>query len=329
MLKKSRQNIRVQLLIVCIAIILFFIKIFAWYRTGSVAILTDALESIVNVVSAFIGLYSLYISAKPKDRNHPYGHGKIEFISASVEGVLILLAGIFIIYESIQRLIIPKQIQELDIGLILIVISAVVNYAAGKLAIHRGKTNHSAALSASGKHLITDTYSTIGIILGLALLYLTGWYWIDSVTAMLFGVLIITSGYKILRESLGNIMDEYDTQLITSMIGALNLQRRDNWVDLHNLRIIKYGSLLHVDCHLSLPWYFNVIEAHQEVDNLEQKVAEVCGENVELFVHVDACQDFSCSLCVKEDCEVRKSPLISRMEWTLENVISEERHRLV
>ena len=146
----AKQSLRIQKLIVLVSVVLFLIKIIAWYITDSVAILTDALESIVNVIASFIGLYSLYISAKPKDLDHPYGHGKVEFISAAVEGTLISVAGMIIIYEAISNLRTPHTIQKLDYGIYLVAITAVINYVAGTLCIRTGKRNNSLALVASG-----------------------------------------------------------------------------------------------------------------------------------------------------------------------------------
>src|SRR5580765_3526912 len=155
------------------ACVLFLLKISAWYLTKSVAILTDALESIVNVIAAIIGMYSLHVSAKPRDENHPYGHGKAEFLSAAIEGILIMIAGIFIIYESILHLIYPLPLQQLDYGIILVATTAIINFVVGYIAIKRGVKNKSAALEASGHHLQSDTYSTVAIITGLILIYFT------------------------------------------------------------------------------------------------------------------------------------------------------------
>src|ERR1700739_4524332 len=189
-LEKVQQNLRLQKIITAIGIALFFIKITAWYLTGSVAILTDALESTVNVVAGLIGIYSLYVSAKPKDQDHPYGHGKAEFLSAAVEGTLVLVAGI-IIFEAAKSLFHPHTIQQLDYGIILVAGTAIVNYIMGVLCVRTGKQNHSMALVASGKHLQTDTYSTAGIIIGLILLLILKVWWIDSVVAIIFAAIIM------------------------------------------------------------------------------------------------------------------------------------------
>jgi cation diffusion facilitator family transporter len=327
-LNSGRENLRIQKWIVTVAVLLFFIKIVAWWITHSIAILTDALESTVNVIAGFIGLYSLYIAAKPRDEDHPYGHGKAEFLSAAVEGTLIIVAGLVIIYQSVLNFIYPRELQQLDRGIILVAITAVINFVVGYISIRNGKKNNSLALVASGKHLQTDTYTTLGIIIGLLLIQLTKLAWLDGVTAIIFAFIIIYTGYHILRHSLAGIMDEADKELLQKMLAVLNANRRINWIDLHNLRVIKYGGQYHIDCHLTVPWYLNVVEAHVEVEELGKLIKKEFGTVFELFVHTDPCLDFSCSICAKAECTVRKRPFEKRVEWTLENVLRDKKHSL-
>ncbi len=327
-MQKALYNLKIQKRIAAISILLLITKAIAWYITGSVAILTDAFESIVNVTAGLIGVYSLYISAKPKDQDHPYGHGKAEFISAAIEGSLISIAGLIIIYEAVNNLVHPHEIKKLDYGIILVVISGLINYGAGAVCIKTGKRNNSLALISSGKHLQTDTWSTLGIVIGLILILVTGFVWIDSLIAVLVSLFIIFTGYKILRSSVAGIMDEADTSLLSKMVEMLNANRRENWIDLHNLRIIKYGSRIHLDCHLTVPWYLNVHEAHKEIDALAGLVKNKYGESVELFVHSDGCLDFSCKICSKATCTVRKNAFEKKMEWTMKNISSDSKHRL-
>jgi cation diffusion facilitator family transporter len=327
-LLSAQKNFKVQQLVTFVAVILFIIKLFAWWMTGSVAILTDALESTVNVVAGFISLYSLYVAAKPRDEDHPYGHGKAEFVSAAVEGSLITVAGLIIIYEAINNFIHPHPLRQLDYGILLVSITAIINYITGSYCIKIGKKNNSLALVASGKHLKSDTWSTIGIIVGLILIYFLHWPWLDSGVAVIFAFIIIYTGYTIVRKSLAGIMDEADNELLKKLVAFLQENRRENWIDLHNVRIIKYGSILHLDCHLTVPWYLNVHEAHDEIDILSQKIKSAFGESVELFVHSDGCLDFSCSICSKENCAVRKTPFVKRIEWTIENISSNTKHKL-
>lgn len=327
-LSTAQKNFKVQQLVTIVAVILFIIKLVAWWMTGSVAILTDALESTVNVVAGFISLFSLFVAAKPRDDDHPYGHGKAEFVSAAVEGSLITVAGLIIIYEAINNYIHPHPLKQLDYGILLVSITALINYITGTYCIKVGKKNNSLALIASGKHLRSDTWSTIGIIVGLILIYFLHWPWLDSAVAILFAFIIIYTGYTIVRKSLAGIMDEADTELMKKLVAYLQENRRDNWIDLHNTRIIKYGSILHLDCHLTVPWYLNVNEAHEEIDILSDNIKSAFGESVELFVHSDGCLDFSCSICSKADCTVRKSPFVKRVDWTIENITSDSKHKL-
>ncbi len=326
LLHTARINLRLQKIVTVIAVVLFIIKIIAWYLTRSVSVLTDALESIVNITAGFISLFGLYIAAKPRDANHPYGHGKAEFLSAAAEGGLMMLAGVFIIYESIDHFIYPKELKKLDYGILLIAITAAINYITGSYCVKTGKQNNSLALVASGKHLQTDTWSTLGIIAGLILIWFTNLQWIDSAVAIGFACFIIYTGYRIVRSSVAGIMDEADKALLQKMVKLLNTNRRVNWIDLHNLRIIKYGNVLHMDCHLTVPWYLNVKEAHTEMDALSLLIQKEFGESVELFIHADACLDFSCNICHKMECTVRQHPFEKRIEWTVDNISRNTRH---
>lgn len=325
-MKTQQQNLNVQKWVAGISIVLLVAKFLAYYLTHSVAILTDALESIVNVAAGFIGLYSLYIAAKPRDINHPYGHGKAEFISAAVEGTLILSAGAIIIYKAVKNLIYPIDVHRIDKGIMLVGATAVINLLAGLICVRIAKKNQSLALLSSGRHLMSDSYSTFGIIAGLLLIYFTEIIWIDSAVAILFGLIIIYTGYKIIRRSIAGIMDEADVELLTGMVTRLNKDRRNNWVDLHNLRVIKYGSIFHVDCHLTVPWYFNVNEAHQEIDVLASIIRKDYGEMLEVFVHTDGCLYSQCGICFKDDCRVRQHVFEKRIEWTLDKVRQNEKH---
>ncbi len=328
-MQSARQNLTVQKWITTLSVVLFIAKIIAYYITGSLAILTDALESIVNVVAGAIGLYSLYIAAKPRDMEHPYGHGKAEFISAAVEGGLIVSAGLIILYQTIHNFFITQPIGKLDTGLLLIAVTGVINYIAGYICLRKGKQTKSVALQSSGKHLQIDTYSTLAVIIGLVIILYTKQYWLDKVIAIVLSGVILYNGYIIIRTSLAGIMDEADMELLSQLVAMLNSSRRNNWIDIHNLRVIKYGSLLHVDCHLTVPYYFNVNEAHKEVESLRNSITASFPDAFELFVHTDGCiPPQQCAICSKEDCPVRQQALKKRLTWTLANVLSNEKHTL-
>jgi cation diffusion facilitator family transporter len=327
-MKIALENYNFQKRLLAVTILLFIIKIIAWYLTNSVAILTDTLEYTINVVSGIVGLYSLHLSAQPKDKNHPYGHGKVEFLSATVEGTLMIVSSFLIVYEALLNLVTPHDISQLDYGIILVAFTGLMNYLLGTFTVRKGTKNNSLALTATGKHMQSDTYATIGILIGLLLIYVFKYSWIDSVVSFIFAFIIILSGYKILRSSIAGIMDEADDTLLIKVIELLQTSRIENWVDLHNLRIIKYGSTLHLDCHLTVPWYLNVHEAHREIDHLEKLVRDNFGESIELFVHTDGCLDFSCKICSKTDCSVRKNDFVKSINWTIQNVSLNQKHRL-
>ena len=325
--QKTPVTVKVQQWVVTFSILLFALKVVAYFLTNSVAVLTDALESTVNVVTGFTGLYSLRLASKPRDDNHPYGHGKIELISASFEGILILVAGLIIVYESLINLLHPHVVQQLDAGIMLIASTAVINYGLGWWCIKTAKKEHSMALEASGKHLQSDTWTTVGIIAGLILLRFTGIAWIDSAVAMIFALFIIVEGGKIIRKTVAGLTDEADAELLKHLIEVLNQQKHESWIDLHNLRIIKYGPILHLDCHITVPWYFNVNEAHEEVSSLEKLIATEFQQSLEMFVHTDGCvPPNSCRVCPLQQCKVRKAPFEGRLDWTLENVTLNQKH---
>ena len=325
-MEHSKKNIQVQQWVAAISVVLLAVKVVAYFLTSSVAILTDALESIVNVVAGFIGLYSLYISAKPRDEDHPYGHGKIEFVSAAIEGSMIFIAGIFIIYSAIKNIVYPQPLQQLDVGMALVCATGVINYVMGSICIRIGSSHNSAALQASGRHLQTDTYTTIGIAIGLAAIYLTNIWWLDSAVAILFAFIIMFTGYKIMRTSLAGIMDETDMALLTDIVHALNKNRREDWIDLHNLRVIKYGDRLHIDCHLTVPWYLNQRQSHCEIDQFTTFTREHFGRTTEFFIHTDGCMEFQCPICDKQDCPVRMHAFERKVEWTVANISFDQKH---
>lgn len=299
----------------------------AWYLTHSVSILTDALESTVNIIAGFIGLYSVILAAKPRDLNHPYGHGKVEFISAAIEGALIFIAGLMIMYEAAEQLLHPHvRLDKINIGIIITVITGLANLLLGTYAVNVGKKDRSLTVEAAGKHLRTDAYSTFAIVAGLALLLATKWKWLDSGVAIVFAVIILVTGYKVIRKSLAGIMDEADEALLKQLIDFLQERRQPQWIDLHNLRVIQYGDVLHVDAHMTLPWYYQVKEAEHEIHSLEKIIGGHFGDKIELFIHVDACMPYQCPLCALEDCPVRRAVFLGQVAWDEQNVWANQKH---
>ncbi len=326
---RADENFSFQKKISIITSLIFMVKIAAWTFTHSVAILTDALEYTINVIAGFVGLYSLYLSSQPRDENHPYGHGKAEFVSAAFEGIMMVASCFLIVFEALDNLAHPHSFHKLDFGIYLVAATAFFNFILGIFAIRKGRQNNNLALVASGKHMQSDTYGTLGIIVGLVALYYTGYSWIDSVISMVFAVVIFISGYKILRGSIAGIMDEADIELLENVVKYLGEHRRANWMDIHNLRIIKYGSILHLDCHLTIPWYMNINEGHEEVKSLENMVRENFGEHVEMFVHTDGCLPQCCAVCTLKNCAERKSDFERRIDWNVKNVSFNSKHTIL
>jgi len=321
-------TVKFQRNIALLSVGLFLCKIVAWQITHSVTVLTDALESIVNVVAGFLGLYSVILAAKPRDTNHLYGHAKAEFLSSAVEGTLIMLAGVYIIGDAVKHIITPQPPQKLDVGIMIVAFSGVLNFLAGKFAIAKGKKHNSMVLVAEGKHLITDSYSTLAIVVGLALIYFTNnrWIWIDGVVALLFALFIIVTGVGVVRRSVSGIMDETDMGLLKEVIDLLEEKRLPQWVDLHNMRVIQNGHVLHIDAHMTLPWYYRVKEADQEIHNLEAIVKQHYGYHIEPFIHIDGCMPYQCRICALEHCPERKENFEKRLVWSVDNIWKDIKH---
>jgi cation diffusion facilitator family transporter len=322
------SNFRIQGILLSITVLLTGIKFSAWLITGSNAIFTDALESLVNIAAGIFALYSLYLAAKPHDEDHPYGHGKIEFISATMEGSLITAAGMAILIKSIYSVLFPEPLHQLDTGIYLTALAGFVNLGLGYFALKRGKKTGSATLKAGGKHMLSDFWSSAGLIVGLLLLRITGWLWIDTATALFFGAYISFSGIKIIREAVGGIMDETDLELVRLTVNILNENRRTEWIDIHNLRIIKYGSDIHIDCHVTLPYYLSVEIGHEEAEKVHKLIDSSYGNRVESFVHIDPCLPTSCKLCAAANCAKRSEAFTGLTTWTVENVMRNRRHGL-
>lgn len=324
----TRQKLRIMAVILAFSLGLMGIKFVAFWLTGSNAILTDALESIVNVVAGGFALISIAIASQPKDANHPYGHGKIEFLSAGMEGGLVLLAGIAIIAKSVYDLYSPHDIARLDLGAVLSAIAGLCNFAMGTYLVRRGRKNGSMVMTADGKHLITDTISSVGLVVGLLLIHVTGLLWMDNVLAIIFGAYILFMGFKIFRESLTGLLDEADYKKLSEIVSLLDKNRHPMWIDMHNLRAIKFGAHLHVDAHITLPWYVSLEEAHQAIHSVEEIVQKNAEGEAELFIHPDPCRPSSCPICPIAICPHRKEPHVKTLPWTMENLLPDQRHHL-
>jgi cation diffusion facilitator family transporter len=247
-------------------------------------------------------------------------------VSAAVEGALIFIAGLMIIYEAIAQLIHHAPLQKLDWGIYLTAATGVVNFVVGTYAISVGQKNRSLTVEAAGKHLRSDAYSTAGIVIGLVLLIVTGWQWLDSAVAVAFAVMILVTGYKLIRKSMAGIMDEADVALLAQVIKVMQENRKAQWIDLHNLRVILYGDVLHIDAHMTLPWYHQVTDAEREIHAVEELIQTTFGNRVEVFIHVDACMPYQCKICAVPECPHRHHGLQKLLVWTVDNVLADSKH---
>jgi cation diffusion facilitator family transporter len=297
---------------------LLVVKFVAAALTGSAAILSDALESIINVVASCFAFYSVVLSAYPPDRSHPYGHGKIESFSAGFEGALIILAAIAILWQAVPKIFSPAPPAQLDLGIVLISGTAVVNATVGLFLIRSGTRTSSLAIVADGKHLLTDVYTSVGVVVGLVLVRLTGWLVLDALTACAVAVNIILSGARLLRESVSHLMDEADEAVLRNIVESLQNIRRPEWIDLHHLRSWRSGDRHHIDFHLTLPRYWDLERCHAAATLVEEWLVEHLGGQGEVLLHLDPCISHHCPFCRVPNCPVRSTAFRSVLPWTVE-----------
>jgi len=319
-------RLEVQIQIIVFTLIVFGLKLAAWLQTDSVAVFTDAMESTVNIATSFFGLYAIWLSSRPRDLNHPYGHGKVEFIAAIIEGSLICFASFIILYQAISHLKNPQPIHHLSFGIIFLGITAVFNFIASFYWRKKAKKHHSPTIEATAKHLQMDAVSTGGILLTLVAIQFSGWVWLDPIIGIIVAVYILYEGIRILRKSVAGIMDEADFKLLEPLISHIDEKREDDWIDLHNLRIIQYGSMLHIDAHITIPWYYTTAEGHDLIEKFNAVVESSSSHKYEFFLHVDPCQPYSCEICDLGSCPVRKHAFKERITWELDNVLENRKH---
>ncbi|GEM65333.1 cation transporter [Sphingobacterium faecium NBRC 15299] len=323
----SKQK-RLVLLSLLTGLGLMIVKFVAYFLTASNAIFTDAAESIVNVIASSFAFYSIYLAAQPKDHNHPYGHGKVEFFSVFLEGGLIFIAGSIILVKGFYNIFFPSTLSNLEEGIGLVAITALINFVIGFYIMKRGRALGSLTLEADGKHLQVDAYSTVGLIIGLILMKLTGLKWIDIAISFALGGFILYSGYKLLRQSIGGLMDESDVDLVKEVVQVLQQNRHVDWIDIHNLRVQRYGNELHVDCHLTLPNYYTLDKVHDDISTLDKMVNTKMSIDTEFFIHADPCLPECCSYCQVKDCPIRSQEFKGQIEWQVENVTANRKHFL-
>jgi cation diffusion facilitator family transporter len=304
-----------------VAVPLLWAKFLAYQLTGSTAVLSDALESIVNVVAALFAIGSLVFAGRPADRNHPYGHGKIEFFSAVFEGGLIAFAAVVILYEAVRGFLRPIEIRQLDIGLAITAGAGFVNAGLGWFLVRTGRRAHSLTLVADGQHVLSDFWTSLGIVVGLLLVKITGITWLDPLVAGIVGVNLAWTGLRLVRHAAGGLLDEEDTTLLGRLIKALDAYRLPGIIRIHHLRAIRAGRFTHVDAHLVVPEFWRVEQAHALAETFEERVMSACGVEGEIVFHIDPCHQTYCPQCDVADCPIRVAPFVARPPHTLDEAV--------
>ena len=299
------------------SVLILFGKLLAYAVTGSSAIFSDALESGVNVVAALLLLYSIGLAAEPADANHPYGHGKVEFFSAGVEGTLIVVAAAAILIEAGAELRRGPTVENIDFGLVMVTVLTLANAAVGSYLIRTGERLRSMALVADGKHLITDVVTSVGVVAGLLIVRITGWVVLDPLVAIVLALNILRTGAALLRDAVAGLMDEADPGLLRSITAALEARRDAGWIDVHTLRAWRSGAISHIDLHLVVPRYYTAEQLHR-VDEVVHGVASEAAGSGDAIVHFDPCRPRHCRGCQVEDCPVRAEPFAIRQPFSLE-----------
>jgi cation diffusion facilitator family transporter len=259
----------------------------AYLLTGSHAILSDAMESIVHLAATVFALIAVILSARPPDPKYPYGYGKISYFSAGFEGGLIALASLAIFYEAAQGLIRKEPLSRLDVGFGLILVAFIVNLALGVWLVRLGKKSQSLILVADGQHVLADSYTSLGVMVGVGLVWMTGLRWLDPVVAIFVGLNILRTGYVLVRESFEGLMDRADVALLNKIIAALQENRREGWLDVHHLRAWRAGDRTFVDFHLVVPEDWTVVRLHEAHDRARAVLRNVLGDASEVIIHFD------------------------------------------
>ncbi len=297
-------------------------KMTAYLITGSSAIFSDAAESVVHVMATSMALYSIVLSSRPPDKSHLYGHGNIEYFSAGIEGFLIIVAALTIIYTSIEDIILGATPEKLGTGTLIIGAAGIVNFFLGFYLIRKGKETNSLTLVADGKHVLTDSYTSIGVIIGLTLVMITGYYLLDPLFAIGVALNILYTGYKLIRESIGGLMNETDKETLDKLVESFIRNKKNYWIDLHHLRFWKSAEKVFVDFHLTMPYYFDIKKSHFEEEEIVAELNKVFPV-AQVRIHADYCYPELCKYCDYEPCHVRQEAKTTSFEWTTEKLIGE------
>lgn len=303
-----------------VGISMFIFKIAAYLITGSAAIFSDAAESIVHVLATGMALFSIFLSSRPADSSHPYGHGNVEYFSAGIEGLLIIIAAVVIIYEGVNSIIIGPELNQLGIGAVVITLASVVNLLLGNYLIRTGKKTNSITLVADGKHVLTDSITSFGVIIAVILVIITGIVLLDPIIAIIVALNILYTGYKLIRESIGGLMNEVDQNMLNKLTDKIISIKKDYWIDVHELRFWQSGDKVFIDFHLILPYFFNIKQTHEE-ESFIRKELQKDFPQAELKIHLDYCIDDLCKFCKYENCKFRKEAKSREFSWDQNKLI--------
>lgn len=299
---------------------MFIAKSGAYFITGSEAIFSDAAESVVHVIATSIALYSIILSSKPPDESHPYGHGKVEFFSAGIEGFLIVFAALYIIFESVKAILIPSVLKSLDLGVIVIAAAGIINFILGYYLIRMGKKTNSLTLVADGKHVLTDSFTSIGVLVGIILVMITNYTMLDPIFAIGVALNILFTGFKLMRESVGGLMNEMDIKMLEEISDELIRIKKVYWIDIHELRFWISGDKIFLDFHLIMPYYFSIRESHTEENEIEELLLKKFPR-LQLKIHFDYCLPALCKFCMYEQCDKREMKQTETLVWNKSKLI--------
>jgi len=290
----GRENLtRFAWLSIGAAVLTIVLKFAAYLLTGSVGLLSDAAESIVNLVAAFVALIALHVAAQPADEDHQFGHSKAEYFSAAVEGVMIFVAAVFILWSSVQRFFAPEPLENVGVGLGVSVAASVVNGLVALVLMRAGRTHRSITLVADGKHLLTDVWTSAGVVVGVLLVSLTGWLRLDPIIAFLVGCNIIWTGWHLVRESVDGLMDHAPSPECQADIQAILdefAHREGSPVLFHGVRARVAGHVQHVAFHVLVPGTWTVTQGHDLLEEIEGRFHEKFGHIV-VDTHLEPIED--------------------------------------
>lgn len=277
---------------VSIAASLFTItfKLIAFFLTNSVSLLSDALESFVNLIAATITFFMIRLAHKPPDETHPYGHSKAEYLSSIAEGSFIMLAAGAIIFTAIQRLLNPSPLEAPGIGLIFSVLASIINLVVGLILVKNGKKRNSLALEADGHHLLTDVYTTAGVLIGLAVVYITKAFYLDPLIAIVVGLNIISAGFSIIQKSLAGFMDSSIEKTYRDFIKKTFAEYQAKHIEFHGLRTRTSGSRKFISFHLLVPGAWTVQQAHVLAEEVEKKMRDAIPQST-ITTHIEPLED--------------------------------------